>query len=369
MKNLTKLWALLLVVGLLFTFTNCKEPEPEDEDVYAQYYEPTYRGNNNGSVEVINPTQHDMLLFKNKNLINGNIVGGIRNGETARINFSDESDYAVGGYKIIYAVKQSEYEKAKGNSNIDYTAMVTYRNGSQFRITLMSRYDGNYQFTAFNRNTDYPMELRKNTPDGEKIAFLAKGETWYKVRTAGTELFTAYPVWIAYNTTSKSIVSFCPKDDILSVQTIQPVLPEEDTVPNYFPGGGTNTITFDIDLPFATIQVQNNSSLLAVFRIANGIKTPQSGYQGIRSGIQETYEIRYEGTPLDLNLAIGPMQNLKVPVRFEDAPAVNPTIDNGWIYTVELKLRDGGDPAEVNDYTAWLVKGSQINQSQFLTAE
>jgi len=369
MRKLVKISMLVLIIGLILGLTGCKDEGSGGNDEYAKYYEPTYRGNNNGSVEVINPTQHDMLLFKNKNLLDSNIVGGVRNGETAQINFSDEKDYVVGGYKILYAVKQSEYETAKGNSNVDYTAMVTFRNGDQFRITLMSRYDGNYQFTAFNRNTDYPMELRKNTPDGEKIAFLARGETWYRIKTAGSQLFTVYPVWIAYNNQSKSIVSFCPKDDILSVQTIQPVLPEQDNVPNYFPGGGTTTITFEIDLPFATVQVQNNTSLLAVFRIGNAINTPQSGYQGIRSGRLETYEIMSEGTGLNFNLAIGPTQNLIIPVRYQDKPTENPTIENGWIYAVELNLRGGGDATVASDYTAWLVKGSQINQSQFLTAE
>jgi hypothetical protein len=375
-KKLARMVVLAFVFSLMLVGCDDKDkdpptspPPPPPHGDYAQYYEPTYRGNNNGSVEVINPTQHDMLLFKNKTLVDNNIIGGVENGDTVRINFSDETDYIVGGYKIIYAVKQSEYEKAKGNSNVDYTAMVTYRNGAEFRITLMSRYDGNYQFTAFNRNTDYPMELRKNTPDGEKIAFLARGETWYKVKTTSSQLFTVYPVWIAYNSVSKSIVPFCPKDDILSVLTIQPVLPEQDTVPNYFPGGGESTITFEIDLPFATVQVQNNSTLLALFRTAYDIKMPQSGYQGIRSGKLETFDIRSEGTGLDLNLAIGPTQNLIIPVREEANPTVNPIIENGWIYTIELNLKTGANPTLPTSYTAWLVKGSQIDQSQFLTAE
>jgi len=370
MKKMLKISALLLVLGLVLDLAGCPDPDKgTDGDEFAQYYEPSYRGNNNGSVEVINPTQHDMLLFKNKVLINGNIVGGVRSGETARISFSDEKDYIVGGFKIIYAVKQSEYKTAKGNSNVDYTAMVTFRNGSEFRITLISRYDGNYQFTAFNRNTDWPMELRKNTPEGEKIAFLAKGETWHKVKTTSTELFTVYPVWIAFNTQSKAIVPFCPKDDILSVLTIQPVPPEKDDVPNYFPGGGTSTIKFDIDFSFATVQVQNNADLVAVFRNANAIQTPQSNFQGIRSGKLETYDIRSEGIGLDLNLAIGPMQNLRIPVRYQSEPTANPVIENGWIYNVELKFKSGGDAANVNDYTAWLVKGEQINQSQLLIAD
>ena len=373
MKKMMRLPALLLAVALVLGLAGCPDDkggdDPKDGDEFAKYYEPSYRGNVNGSVEVINPTQYDMLLFKNKTLIDNNIVGGVRNGETGRINFSDEKDYTVGGFKILYAVKQSEYKTAKGNSNVDYTAMVTYRNGSEFRITLISRYDGNYQFTSFNRNTDWPMELRKNTPEGEKIAFLAKGETWYKIKTTSTDLFTVYPVWIAFNTVSKAIVPFCPKDDILSVQTIQTVPPEKDDVPYYFPGGGTSTIKFDIDFSFATVQVQNNASLVAVFRHALAIQTPQSNFQGIRSGKLETYDIRSQGIGLDLNLAIGPMQNLRIPVRFQATPNENPVIENGWIYNVELNLKSGAAGDNVTDYTAWLVKGTQINQNQLLIAD
>ena len=174
---------LALVIGVLFV--GCGESKDDNNnnntnDAYTQYYDPTFRGNNNGTVEVINPTSHKMLLFRRGALLDSNIIGGVHPSDTMQVNFSDRSDFTVGGYEIIYAIKQSEYESKKGNSEIDYSAMITYRNNSRFRITLQSRYDGNYVFQCFNRSEDWPMEIRKNSPDGDKIAFLARREAIIK---------------------------------------------------------------------------------------------------------------------------------------------------------------------------------------------
>jgi len=341
-------------------------------DAYAQYYDPTFRGNNNGTVEVINPTNHKMLLFRRGALLDSNIIGGVHPSDTAQVSFSDRSDFIVGGYEIIYAIKQSEYESKKGNSEIDYSAMITYRNNSRFRITLQSRYDGNYVFQCFNRSEDWPMEIRKNSPDGDKIAFLARREAYYKVYATSTDIFVGHPVWVAYNSITRAITTFTPAgNDLLGgVQSIQPQT-QTNMEDYYFPSGGTATINFEVDIPFATIAVTNNctlSSQSAVFRNGGTRYTPESNIQLIGAGRRAPFEIRSDGTGLNLNLALGSMQSIIIPVREQSNPSVNPIIENGWYYTVALNFVTGGDENNPNDYSAWLVKEQAISKTQFLTA-
>jgi len=363
---------ILLVLGLFLV--GCDgDDNNNNADAYAQYYEPTFRGNNNGTIEVINPTNHKMLLFRRGTLLDSNIIGGVHPSDTAQITFSDRDDFTVGGYEIIYAIKQSEYEAKKGNSEIDYSAMITYRNNSRFRITLQSRYDGNYVFQCFNRSEDWPMEIRKNGPDGEKIAFLARREPYFKVYAISTDPFVATPVWIAYNQLTRAITTFIPQGGDLEggAQTIQPQTSAQ-MEDYYFPSGGTTQIKFDVDIPFATIAITNNctgSAQSAYFRNGGTRYTPESNIPLIGAGRRAVFEIRSDGeTGLNLNLALGTMQEYIVNVREQANPSEYPIIENGWYYTVALNFKTGGNVNDPNDYTAWLVKGQEISKTQFLTA-
>jgi len=236
-KKLIEGIVVLLVFG--FSLIGCDNTSnngnENNENEYDKYYKKSFRDNENGSIVITNPTKHDMLIFNNFNLNENNIIGGIRSEDTVNISFNDESDFESGGYKIIYAVKQSEYEKDKVMSDIDFTAMIPYQKGVTFNVTLYSILEGDYQFTVSNRNINYPMELRKYSPEGDRIAFLTSGESHHKVRTTSSEPFSAFPVWIVYNNITKSIISFTPDD---SMQVITPVLPANDNSVYFFPAGG-----------------------------------------------------------------------------------------------------------------------------------
>jgi hypothetical protein len=368
MKNLFKV-SLLLIVSLCFYFISCDNDNDTNINGFDEYYDQNYRENINGTIEVINSTNHDMLLFPKGVLIKNNIVGGIRAGKTTQINFASESDFLSGGYKIIYAVKQSEFEKEKENSSIDYTGVITYRDGARFRITIQSRFDGNYQFTASNRNPYYSLELRKNSYDGEKIAFLLPGELYHIIRTTSNTPFAVYPVWVAFNSLTKSIMTFSLAG-YSQVQIIQPNIASEDYdyVHYYFPTDENVNIDFEIEIPFALVKVTNNTNLSAVLRNGGAQYVSQNNFEYITGAATESYYITSNSTYLNLNLQlIGTLPNIIVPVRFEDAPGELPLLENGWVYTVLLNLRVGGDLLNEDDYSAWLVKVSQINQRDFLS--
>jgi len=373
MKKMLKMWVLMLIVGLIFSLAGCKDDDGKDPGTggnYAQYYDGSFKNNRNGTVEVVNNTQYDMLLFTGETISLNYIVGGVKAGTRNTVNFSDKSDYQVGGYVLLRAVKQTEFDTAKDQSRIDHTAMVTYGEGKKFITNIVSTTDGAYQYTVYNRSRDYGLELRKNSPEGEKVAYLTKGEVRRVIQSPNRTELTLYPVWVAFNNVTKSIVTFTP-NDTLSALDIQPKQPTEDVSPYYFPMGGTNVnIAFpEVNLPFATIQVRNNAGLNANFRVANTIRTPESGYTGITSGARESYEIRaIAGDSLDLNLAMSQGQ-IVVKVRFQSDPSASGVvIQNGYSYTVALTLKAGADPALAASYEAWLSTGTKMNTGDLLVS-
>jgi hypothetical protein len=369
MKKLLKISVLLLAMGLVFGLVGCDDPENEGGGDYDQYYDGSFKNNRNGTTEVVNNTSSDMLLFTGEVISKNYIVGGVKAGTTNTLNFSNETDYQVGGYKLLRAVKQREFEAAGDQSRVDHSALVVYGEGRKFRVDIRSTTDGDYHYTVYNRSRDYGLELRRNAPEGEKVAYLTKGEVRREIKSSTINELTLYPVWVAFNNQTKSIVTFTPSGP-LSALDVQPKRENDEESPYYFPADGTSTnIVFpDVQLPFATIQVRNNGSLTANFRVANTIRTPESGYTGISSGSRESYEIRSSGEGLNLNLAMAQGQ-IVVPVRFEDTPnEVTVTIENGYVYTVALNLVPNGDPGEQSDYRAWLVKGDAINTQDLLVS-
>ena len=366
MRKKANFLVILLAVGLMLGFTGC--PDGSDDTDYSKYYAGTFRNNQNGATEVVNGTAHNMLLFQGELISLTSIVGGVKAGDRITLNFSDENDWLVGGYKLLRAVKESEFHTARDLSRVDHSALVTYGEGRRFSTNITSTTDGQYQYTVNNRSRDYGLELRENSPEGRKVAYLTKGEVRRVIKTPTVTELTLYPVWVAFNNQTKTIVTFSPTD-ILAAADVQPLRENEDVSPYYFPvAGGTGIIQFpNVQLPFATIKVRNNANLLANLRVAQQVRTAESGYTGISSGRLETYEIASSGGRLNLNLAMSQQQTV-VPVRLQSDPgAADVEIKNGNWYSVTLAFT-GSDQANPAHYTAWLVDEGAINTDALLVS-
>ena len=377
MKNLLKLSVLLLVMGLAFGLIGCGEEsddtEEESDDIYAQYYDGDFRGNRNGTVEVVNNTAHDMLLFSGATISTNYIIGGVKAFSTNTVNFSTETDYTVGGYKVIHAVKQNEFDANGQNSKVDHSAMVTYRDGARYRTNIVSTTDGAYEFWINNMNPQYSLELRKNNPEGEKVAYLTKNERLRQIKSPSNATMILFPVWIAFNTVTKTIVSFAPADvgDTWEGQrTVGPRAPNDPQGrPEYsFPEGDLEVIFPDVHFPFATIWVRNNVIGRVIdFRNGSAVITAQSDYPSIPSGFRDSYEIRAVGEGLNLNIGL---ENWRIPVRFENSePNVNTvTLQNGHEYYVAVNLKTGADPSQAASYEAFIVDNGEMNKKDLLVS-
>jgi hypothetical protein len=349
---------LLLAAGLILGFAGCSSDD-DDETDFSVFYTPGFRSNGSGTVEVVNNTPHDMLLFRGETISRPNIIGGVKSGTSANVNFSSENDFTVGGFVLLRAVRQAVFAADGLDSAVDHTAMATYGDGRRFTTTIRSTTEGNFSYMVHNRSRDFGLELRQNSPYGQKVAYLTRGEQWRIINTSSQALLTVFPVWVAFNTQTKTIVTFAPAG-VMDGRNIQPVIwPTNERQQEFFPEGGENTITFDtVALPFATIIVRNNAGVLGMFREATTIRTAESGFQGIISGRREVYEVL--GGQVNLNIAFGVGQAIVVPVRFEANPGVFPEIENGFVYNVAFNHTTGQPTDQAASYTAWLVKGEEI---------
>jgi len=367
MRILKKISVLLLAAGLVFGLTGCPNGNGGSSggDDFARYFEGSFRNNRTGSTEIVNVTNHDMLLFVGEVIIRANIIGGVRAGARANINFSGETDYTVGGFRLVRAVRRSEFEEFGANSRADHSAMVTFGEGRRFTTNITSTTDGDFQYVVNNRNRDFGLELRQNSPDGQVVAFLTRGELRRVIQTSSQDPITLFPVWVGFNRQTSSIVTFAPTGP-LDAQETQPLRVTDNPTPLYFPRGGTTIIDFPISLPFATIRVQNNVvGMMMTFRNAGTQLRAESGFVGINSGRWESFEILPPAIPgtLNLNLIYGAGGAFEVPVRFPGETGM-PGILTGYFYTIEVNQT--GILGEPGGVTATLRRVGPIDTSQLV---
>jgi len=92
-------------------------------------YDDDFRNNRDGTVTVVNLTDHDMLLFVD-GINRNNIVGAARANGSRTLNFSGESDYAQGGAELLRAVRQSEFEAHGNQSRMDDSTVIKFGRGA-----------------------------------------------------------------------------------------------------------------------------------------------------------------------------------------------------------------------------------------------
>jgi hypothetical protein len=366
MNKIFVFFTLLLYVCLLLVSTGCSSDidDNKEEDLFAQYYKDDFRDNKNGTVEIFNPTAYDMLLFADNISSLNNIVGGVRAGARTNVNFSTQNDFHIGGFVLLQAIKQSEVVAHGNQSMIDWRNLVIYGEGRIFTTTIYSTTDGDYHYMVSNMSQNYALELRKNSFNGKKVAFLLRGERDKVIRSPSNAMVTLYPVWVAFNTLTRSLVTFVPTSP-LSAQTAAPAPVSLGSHMLFFGQTLPDDIFSGIQIPYAILQVTNNTSGVVNLKADNTIVLNYSGFQGINSGLKESYQIIPVTGGINLNLFA--LASVGIPVRFESDPdASTVIIENGYLYTVSLNLKPDADPTLASSYEAWLVKEDAIDGRFFL---
>ncbi|MDR2194685.1 MAG: hypothetical protein LBP19_09550 [Treponema sp.] len=339
-----------------------------------------------GTLTTLNNTSKDMIVFQGQTPNTSNILGGVRANSTRVFDISDDvDDFDVGGYIILRGISKEEYEKNKANlsaAKAEYSAMATYGQGKKFRTEINPAYSGEYYFKITNGGR-IGMELRKNSPDGEKIGYLPALATNYALYSSSADDLTIFPVYVFYSNISKTVTtvratSFAESASVgprpvtdQSVQTVR--LPNDPNIQ-------WDQIVGNIVYPVAFITVTNNvANQSSRFASSSKVHFAQNGYDSINSGESLTFEISATeaGQQINLNCTLyGGTTTVAVKTAYGGTTTVavktagneTPVIKNGYDYTVTLTYTGGGELTAPASYTAVITEGAKRNITDEITS-
>ncbi|MDR3000114.1 MAG: hypothetical protein LBU89_02525 [Fibromonadaceae bacterium] len=363
MKKITSLMLLLLAP---IAFLSCSGGSSSDGI--------NWDGDNGGTLELANDSNKDMIVFLGQTPEASNILGGIRAGKTTTFDISKRvTDFAVGGYTILRGVTKESYDvnPDPAKARVEFHAMVTYKAGMKYRYNINPNFIGDFGFKVTN-GLGVGMELRKNSPDGEKVAYLPALQQNLIVYTATTEEFSLFPVYVYFNNTTGEVTTLRATELIASV-TVGPRALTDPMMPFLlFPNDASLTwqsIIETLSSPVAYITVRNNVvNQGGHFTIAGSNRLhSQSGYSLINSGERLVFEVasKKEGEPINL-IATFYGGTVQIPVRFEGETG-SPLIENGYDYTVSIEYIDGSLTSS-SSYKATITKGEERDLTDQITS-
>jgi hypothetical protein len=360
--------SLALVFGMILM--GCPQPTDDDKDAKnSGTTDPVVGGINwtsqaNGTLTVINDTSNNMVLFQGQTPTVSNILGGVRALSTLVLDISDDvDDFEIGGYMILRGMKESEYTANKtdlSKAKIDYSAMATYGKNQKFRANISPQWTGDYYYKATNKGA-VGIELRKDSPDGEKIGYLPNLATNYALYASSSDMYTVYPVYVFFNKSTNTVTSFKPTSLAATVSIGPRPVTDNSVQTILFPADDTSwqDLVNTISYPNAFIKVVNQvpNQAMRFQNVSQYIKA-QNGYDAANSGESLTFEVKASDAGETLALVCGLYSGaVPVPVR-KTGETSAPLIKNGYDYTVTLSYKGGGSQETAN-YTAVIVEGAK----------
>lgn len=354
---------LLLAAASTSMFLGCGNHDPYESDGI------NWNGSNSGTLELINGSNKDMILFVGQTPSQSSMLGGVRAGATVKHDISRHvSDFAVGGYAILRGVSKEEWDKNPdpAKAKVEFNAMVTYQGSTMYRYNINPNYLGDNGFRV-STNFKIGIELRKDSPDGEKVAYLPAMKQNQMVYTQNTDLLTLFPVYVFYNQLTGEVSTLKTTSIFETVSAApRPLGPNSADIQNYyFPNDETLTwesIVDNLKDSKAYVKFISNISNQAGY-VTIGISNrliSQNGFDAIGSGENRVFEVESteEGSQKAL-IAVFYGGGIKIPVRKEgeDTP---PIIKNGWDYTVTINYSagEGGIQNQAN-YKATIVESEK----------
>jgi len=361
MKAKKSFLALLLLVAISINFFSCGA----HNDPYL-FDGVNWDGSNSGTLDLINGSNKDMVLFVGQTPAPSNLLGGVRAGANVKHDISKHvSDFSVGGFAILRGISKEEWDNNKlepQNAKIEFTAMVTYGAGKMYRYNITLSNTGNNAVRVTNR-FNIGMELRKNSPNGEKVAFLPGLAVNQMIYTSSTEAITLFPVYVFFNKTTAEVTTLETTEmKAALIVAPRPLGPSQSINDYYLPKDDTLTwakIYGTLKQTSAYITVANKANEVGYVTIAGKRLLSQNGYDAISNGERLTYKIECSeaGEEAGMWIDFG-NGSVLVPVLDKDGGA--DIIKAGYNYTVSV-TRISSD-----NYKAVIDDGEEIDKSKLI---
>jgi hypothetical protein len=368
MKKILKFSVLLLAAGLVLGLAGCPVENDGGKDDGGGTDNIKWSNEPSGTLTVLNNTSKDMVLFQGQTPTVSSILGGVKANTTKTFDISDDVDgFDVGGYIILRGMSSDEYKKNKSNltnAKIEYSAMATYGQGKKFRTEINPAYSGDYYFRVTNGGR-IGIELRKNSPDGEKIGYLPALATGYSLYSSSSANITIFPVYVFFSNVTKQVTTIRSTSFVESASVGPRPVTDNTFAAIRFPNDASiqwATIAASIVYPVAFVTVTNTVANQSA-RVASSsmVYLAQNGYDSLNSGETNTFEIKGsdEGQSLNLNMLL---YGDTVPVPIKQSGGT-PLIKNGYNYTVTLSYSGGGALDSGDSYTATITEGTKRDVS------
>jgi hypothetical protein len=362
MKKRFKFLAFLLAAALVFAA--CKNPTNDDDDDDDGGI--SWDNESGGTLTVINGTSKDMVIFQGQTPSVSSILGGVKAQTTKEFDVSDDvDDFDVGGYMILRGISKDEYEANKNRlseAKIEYSAMATYKQGKKYRTEISPNYTGDFGYKVTNSGR-IGLELRKNSPDGEKIGYLPSLATNVMLYAESASALSIFPVYVYYTKSTGQITTLKPTSHFESVTATPRPLASATSIQSYsFPNDPSvtwDTIKASLASPVAYFTVSNNVSNQCIFFTLSGGNNlyAQNGYDAVGTGEQLTFELESTTAGTEKNIVITLYNgSLKLPAKFAGG-AGSPTIKNGYDYAVTVS-HSGGSVSDAANYTVTLTESA-----------
>jgi len=341
------------------TYTNTGLELIKETDVVSSGSNIKWSNDINGTLKVNNKSSKDMVLFLGNPNIN-NLIGGVRSGVKKDFNISSKvNDFQVGGFTVVYGITYDEFNYHIDNlslAKIEYSAFIIFGQGKTFETEITNISMGNFMYRVSN-TTKYGLELRKNSPDGERVAYIPALATNVPLYASSTEPIVLYTVYIIYNRVLDQITTFIPTDIFYRSITVSPKGVNSGQVQTYIVSPNTE-IPNNLLMPYSYFDITNNTNQNCTVTLSGNILISERGFTILNSGSTERYVIMGAKLP-DGTYAQETMQNIilqflggivSLPVKFTDDTSA-PIIKIGHCYTVAVT----GSGTNVDNYTVTLI--------------
>jgi hypothetical protein len=210
MKKLFLMTALLMALIFAGCDTDADDGDTDNADETDGI---NWTNESNGTLTVKNNTSMDIILFQGQTPVKANILGGVKASTTKAFDLADDvDDFETGGYVILRGITKTEYDANSANlslAKVEYSAMALYGKGKEYLAEISPNYFGDFAFKVSNTSS-YGVELRKDSPDGEKIAFIPAAAVNVSVYTKSSDPILIFPVYVYYNSTSQELITIMP---------------------------------------------------------------------------------------------------------------------------------------------------------------
>lgn len=324
----------------------------------------SYTSEANGTLKISNNTAKDMVVFIGQTPNINNVLGGVKAGSNRFFDISDDvDDFDVGGYIILRAMSQDEFDAKKSvlaSAKIEFSAMATYGQGKKFSTEINPSYTGDYYFKVTN-NGPVGIELRKDSPDGEKLGYLPALATNYTLYTNTTEGMSIFPVYVYYSKTSGKVHTVKSDSHFDSVTVAGRPLSDTSVVSIELPAQGVKweDIVGNLSSPVAYISCTNNITNQGAYFTKAGTTRlkAQNGYDMLNPGELNTYEVQSTVEGSDLNLIVT-LYNGQIKVPVKDSNGNSVIIKNGYDYNVTISY-NGEGVQDSSNYSAIINQGEK----------